>query len=213
MKPYYIYTHSNPNTREIFYVGLGSGKRKIEFKAGRNSHYINYIKKHGNPIVEVLYKNLTKEEACLIETNLIKEYGRKGYEPHGILLNKSLGGEGGNLGIKQSQKTRDKKSKAMKGKSIHSEEQKEKWSIERKGKKNNWDPSHIKSDKGKKKPNGFVGKGLHPVTQYDLQGNFIKHYPSIKSVTEELNISSSSLWAHLKGKTKKSGGYTWKSNK
>ena len=213
MEKYYVYTHSNPTTKQIFYIGLGTGKRKIEFKAGRNNHYINYVKKHGKPIVEVLHSKLTKHQACLIESNLIQKYGRVGYEPHGILVNKSLGGEGGNLGIKQSQETKDKKSKAMLGKSFHTEKQKEKWSRERKGKKTNWDPNHIKSDKGRKKPKGFKGKGLHPISQYDLEGNFIKRYPSIKSVTEELNISSSSLWAHLKGITKKSGGYIWKSNK
>lgn len=213
MKYYYVYAHLNPITQKMFYIGLGTGKRKIEFRAGRNKHYINYVKKHGKPLVKILYSQLTKQQACLIETNLIKKYGRIGYESYGILLNKSLGGEGGNLGIKQSKRTKEKKSKAMLGRSFHTEEQKTKWSKERKGKKTNWNPNHIKADKGRKKPKGFVGKGLHPVDQYDLKGNFIKHYPSIKSVTEELNISSASLWAHLKGKTKKSGGYIWKSNK
>jgi len=213
MDKYYVYSHSNHTTKNIFYIGIGTGKRCNEFKSGRSNHYINYITKHGTPLVEILYSDLTKEKACTLEISLIKHYGRMGYEPYGILLNKSLGGEGGNLGIKQSQETRDKKSKSMLGKCIHSLEQKQKWSQTRKNKKNNWDPNHIKADKGRKKPKDFAGKGLHPISQYDLQGNFIKQFSSMKEVTETLNISSSSLWAHIKGITKKSGGYIWKSNK
>lgn len=213
MEKYYVYSHSNPTTNKMFYIGLGTGKRKIEFRAGRNTHYKNYVAKYGKPKVDTIENNLTKKQACLLEVKLIQQYGRVGYEKYGILLNKSLGGEGGNLGIKQSQQTKVKKSKAMLGKKFHTEEQKQKWSKERKGKKTNWKPNHIKSDKGSKKPKGFTGRGLHPIKQFDLQGNFIKTYPSIKSVTQELGISSSSIWAHLAGKTKKSGGYIWISNK
>jgi len=213
MENYYVYSHSNPITKEIFYIGLGTGKRSKEYKSGRNKHYLNYISKHGKPLVKILHSNITQNKACIIETFLIKKYGRIGYEPQGILVNKSLGGEGGNFGLKQTQNTKDKKSKAMLGKFIHSEEQKKHWSNTRKGRKNNWDPKHIKADKGRKKPKGFVGKGLHSISQYDLDGNFIKQYSSMKAVKDELGINPASLWSHLKGLTKKSGGYIWKSNK
>ena len=65
---------------------------------------------------------------------------------------------------------------------MHSDQQKQKWSLERTGRKNNWNPNHTKADKGKPKPSGFTGKGLTPVLQYDLQGNFIKEWPSHKEV-------------------------------
>jgi hypothetical protein len=210
---YYVYAHLNPNTKEIFYIGLGTGKRKYEFKAGRNKHYLNYIKKYGKPIINIIQENLTKEEACLLEIKLITEYGRKDIDPKGILLNKSLGGEGGNLGITQSLETKKKKSISMKGKKIHSEEQKEKWSNERKGKKNNWNKDHVKKDKGNKKPKGFQGKGYHPIDQYTIDGIFIKSYLNIKTVKEELNINPANIWSNLSGKTKQAGGFIWKSKK
>jgi len=210
---YYIYEHLNPLTKELFYIGLGTGKRNIEFTSGRNKHYLNYVKKHGKPIVNIIKENLTKEEACSLEIELINKYGRKGIEPEGILLNKSKGGEGGNLGVKQSKLTKEKKSKAMKGKKIHSEKQKIKWSKERKGRKNVWDKNKTKSDKGRNKPEGFQGKGYHPLEQYSLDGKYIKTFPNMKQIKEELNIKSSSLWAHLKGLTKHSGGFIWKSIK
>ena len=210
---YYVYAHLNPKTNEIFYIGLGTGKRKNEFKSGRNKHYINYVKKYGFPLVEILKENLTKEEACSLEIELITKYGRRGIEPKGILLNKSKGGEGGNLGTIQSKETRNKKSKAMKGKKMHSAEQKEKWSKNRKGKKNKWDPEHIKKDKGRKKPNGFKGKGFHPVDQYTTDGAFIKSYPNMKSIKDELNINSANIWSNISGITKTAGGFVWKSKK
>jgi len=210
---YYVYAHLNPQSKEIFYIGIGTGKRKNEFKSGRSIHYINYIKKNGFPIIEIIKDGIFKEEACDIEKQLIKKYGRKGIDKDGILVNKSGGGEGGNYGIKQSLKTKLKKSKAMRGKVMHSSEQKEKWKIERTGRKNKWKENHIKSDKGRKKPKDFQGKGYHPIEQYSLNGVFIKYFPSMKLVTEELGIRPSNLWAHLSGKTKTAGGYIWKSKK
>lgn len=210
---YYVYAHLNPQSKEIFYIGIGTGKRKNEFKSGRNRHYMNYIRKNGFPIIDIIKENISKEEACKIEKQLIKKYGRKRIDENGILVNKSKGGEGGNYGIKQSLETRLKKSKVMRGKIMHSSEQKEKWKIERTGRSNKWKENHIKSDKGRKKPKDFQGRGCHPIEQYSQDGVFIKFFPSIKSVTNELGIKSSNLWAHLSGKTKTAGGYTWKSKK
>jgi hypothetical protein len=110
---YYIYEHLNPLTKELFYIGLGTGKRSMEFTSSKN----------------ILDKN------------------------------------------------------------------------------------KIKSDKGKNKPEGFQGKGYHPLEQYSLDGKYIKTFSNMKQIKEELNIKSSSLWAHLKGLTKYSGGFIWKSIK
>ena len=96
---YYVYAHLNPQSKEIFYIGIGTGKRKNEFKSGRNRHYMNYIRKNGFPIIDIIKENISKEEACKIEKQLIKKYGRKGIDENGILVNKSKGGEGGNYGI------------------------------------------------------------------------------------------------------------------
>lgn len=99
-KNYYIYFHKNPITNNIFYVGMGTGDRCKDFKRGRNPYYINYVKKYGNPIIEVPHKNLSKEEACVLEKDYIKKYGRKLYEENGTLLNISEGGESGVKGRK-----------------------------------------------------------------------------------------------------------------
>jgi hypothetical protein len=210
---YYVYSHLNPNTYELFYIGIGTGKRSKEYKAGRSTHYINYIKKHGKPIDTILHNNISLTEACRIEVELINKYGRVGYELNGILINKSKGGEGGNKGVKQSEETRNKKRKAMLGKSIHSSNQKQIWSKTRAGKSTNWDPNHIKADKGRSKPFGFDNKQSHPLEQYDLNGNYIKTWDNMKSIYKVLNIRSANIYSHLTGKTKQAGGYKWKSIK
>ena len=52
-------------------------------------------------------------------------------------------------------------------------------------------------------------KGLYdvPVLQYDLKGNFIKEWPSEKSVLDEMGISVNSC---VRGRQKTAGGYQWR---
>tara|TARA_R110000782_G_scaffold269026_1_gene366394 strand:+ start:315 stop:959 length:645 start_codon:yes stop_codon:yes gene_type:complete len=207
---HYIYQHSNITTGEIFYVGLGTKDRSYNFNTGRSKEWKDYIKIHGKPKVTILYDNLTVEEADKIERELILRLGRKGIDIGGVLLNISSGGQKGALGVKQGPETLLKKSISMTGKKMHSGEQKQKWSLERTGKKTNWDPNHIKADKGRPKPPEFVGKGTSPVLQYDLNGKFIKEWSSQKEVFITLGIKSSAIWSNIKGITKQSGGFIWK---
>jgi len=209
-KQCYIYSHHNPTTKEIFYIGIGINDRAYKFSGGRNKDYLVYIKQHGTPIVEIIKENLSKKQACLLEIELITKYGRKGIEPNGILLNKSIGGQLANLGNKHTQETREKISKSNLGKSKHSEEQKEKWRLERKGRKNNTNPNHVKADKGRKKPKGFGSIRERKVLQFDLEGNLIKEWKSFREIFDQTQIRCSSIWANITGKTKQSRGFIWK---
>lgn len=205
-----IYQHCNPITEEIFYIGLGLKDRPYDFNTGRSKEWKKYVDINGKPNVEILHDNLTIEEADKLERELISKLGRKDIDVGGILLNKSSGGQKGALGIKQSQETCQKKSIAMTGKKMHSEEQKQKWSLERTNKKTNWDPNHTKADKGRPKPSGFIGKKSKPFVQYDLDGNFIKEWNNQKEVFNILEIRPASIWSNLTGITKKAGGFIWK---
>jgi hypothetical protein len=207
---HYIYQHSNPITEEIFYIGLGTKDRAYNFNTGRSKEWLEYVNINGKPQVSILYSNLTLEEADKIERELISKLGRKDIDIDGILLNKSSGGQKGALGIKQNPKTLLKRSIAMTGKKMHSDSQRQKWILERTGKKTNWDPNHIKADKGRLKPEGFMGKGVTPVLQYTLEGVFIKEWPNQKEVFIQLGIRSASIWSNIKGITKQAGGYIWK---
>jgi hypothetical protein len=207
---HYVYSHKNPITKEIFYIGVGYGNRCFKFTSGRNRDYKNYVKKYGRPIVDIIYANLTRKEASEIEKKLILKYGRIGFESYGILTNKSLGGEHSNYGTHHSKETKLKISQNTKGKKRHSKEQKEKWSKERKGKKVNWNPNHVKADKGRSKPENF-GKCRHrKVLQFDINDNFIKEWDSFKDILIKLGIRNAAIWSNIKGYTKQSGGFIWK---
>jgi hypothetical protein len=124
MNNYYVYFHKNPITKEIFYVGLGKDKRAWSSK--RNIFWKNYVKKYGEPIIEIYKNNISIYQAAELEIELIKKYGRRGYDKDGILLNKSTGGEFTAYGSIKSQKSKDLISLKLKDKPKHTLESKQK---------------------------------------------------------------------------------------
>jgi predicted GIY-YIG superfamily endonuclease len=94
-----VYLHRRKLDNKVFYVGIGYEKRAYDF-IGRNKFWHNYVKKYGEPLVEIYKDNLTKEEACKIEVNLIKKYGRRS-RGKGHLVNLSSGGEMGTIGVNE----------------------------------------------------------------------------------------------------------------
>ena len=48
------------------------------------------------------------------------------------------------------------------------------------------------------------------VSQYDLEGNYIKEWESILGASKQLNISSSGITNCIHGRSKSAGGYIWK---
>jgi len=140
-----------------FYVGKGSGKRFYLCMHLSNGHLFlkRKIKKIGadNIKVHFLHENLTETEAFKFETFYIGFYGRRDLG-EGTLCNLTNGGEGisGNI---RSEKTKQKMSKAAKGKNNHmygkhhSEEAKRKISEANKG--NQYAKGFIHSKKFKRK--------------------------------------------------------------
>lgn len=49
-----------------------------------------------------------------------------------------------------------------------------------------------------------------PVEQYDLQGNFIKSFPSVREAARQLNLDSSTISKVCRGKNKTHGGFIFK---
>jgi hypothetical protein len=107
---YYIYQHRSADTNEIFYVGKGKDKRFCD-KNKRGRYWKHYVAKHGF-VPEIIKDGLDEELAFLAEMECIDVYKRRGIK----LINLTDGGEG------------------CSGYSMrHTEEQKAKWSIDRKG--------------------------------------------------------------------------------
>lgn len=56
----------------------------------------------------------------------------------------------------------------------------------------------------------YIEKRSKKTLQYDLKGNFIKEWESVKHITKELKISKSGISSCAKGKFKQFKGYIWK---
>jgi hypothetical protein len=105
-----VYLHSRKDNNNVFYVGIGSLERAYS-KAGRNNWWTKIAKKVGFN-VHVLCKNLTSQEAKLIEIALIRRYKNMGME----LCNMTQGGDG-RLGGTQSEEWKKNHSQLLMGNS------------------------------------------------------------------------------------------------
>ena len=128
---YTVYRHVCPNGK--VYIGITSLPITQRWSHGykHNPHFFNAILKYGwdNIKHEILFTDLTKEEACKKEIELIAEYKSNQRE---FGYNKSSGGEShsgcvasdelrkklseSHRGKKQSEETVKKRAKSMKGK-------------------------------------------------------------------------------------------------
>ena len=194
MNEYYVYVHLNPNTKEVFYVGIGKGNRAWNQWAGRNKFWENYVNKYGFE-VELISENLTRKQAEKIEISLIADLGRRQIDEGGTLVNRSSGGEG-STGYTHTEEFKQKMSEDRKGKCTRKEKQlsketKEKISKSLVGRETTW------------------GK---PVLQFDKKGNFIAEYKSsneAKRITGAKNIFEVAS-GYKNQMYKSSGGYIWK---
>ncbi len=93
---YYVYWHIDPNTDEVVYIGHGCkgrawthGSRKT---ALRSQEHLDWLEEKNNQnflptdFVFILLKNLTKNEACAEEQNLIRTYNPRFNKPLGKSL-------------------------------------------------------------------------------------------------------------------------------
>jgi hypothetical protein len=222
---YCLYFHLNPITKEVFYIGIGSNKYRPTNFTERNPIWKHYVKKYGEPIVEIVHTNLTKEEACRLEIEYIKQYGRKNSDPQGKLVNISEGGESGSKGYKQTQEHVKKRVQILKGKK-HSIETKQKQrkaklgtkqspetrlkrSNSRKGKTY---PKISEALKGKKQPQSFFEKKNKPIIQLNKMGEYINEFPSITAAAQSLGFQKDQggISCVLHGRQKTAYGYKWK---
>lgn len=112
----YVYCLFDPRNQLPFYVGMGRGKRcfshlketKDNTQNIRKYYKIQSIREDGfEPIVEIIKSNLSKQEACDFEKELISRYGRKDIDENGILMNIAPGGEGNSDGMKGKNHTKE----------------------------------------------------------------------------------------------------------
>lgn len=211
----YVYRHIRLDKNIPFYIGIGSdegGKYVRAFKKdkrNRNSIWNNIVSKTYYE-VEILFDNITWDEACNKEIEFISLYKR--IHDGGILANMTKGGDG-SLGVVFSKETCRKLSIALKGKNTWSrgrvgprkgvklsEETKKKLSESHKG---------IVKTVTQKKIDSEIRQRF-PILQFDLQMNFIKRHDSLRLAAKSLGINSSGISEAANGKRKQRSGFIWR---
>jgi hypothetical protein len=107
-----VYQHKRKDNNEIFYIGISDTYDRPYSKFGRSVFWKKTINKSGGFLVEILFDNISWEEACNKEKLLIEELGRRDLGK-GNLVNLTDGGEGG---LNHSAEARKKISETHKGK-------------------------------------------------------------------------------------------------
>lgn len=101
------------NFGKPFYIGIGNKKRPrqhltaVKSKDGHYNAALHRIfQKHIDlglePEIKILATCPTREAACMLEIMLIAQYGRRGTEPNGTLVNITKGGDGGDSELMNS---------------------------------------------------------------------------------------------------------------
>lgn len=226
----YLYRHIRLDKYEPFYIGIGKEKSRCYQKVKRNRFWYNVVAK-SNYKVEILFDNLSWEDACKKEIEFIKLYGRKDLDT-GTLCNLTIGGEGVlgsvrtdeyrerlrqiNTGKKMSEESVQKLKEALKGRR-HSEETRLKMGKTRKGKKLSEDHKAkiSKSNLGRPKSKSHIeqikkSRVCCPVLQYDLDGTFIQEWASKHEIERSLGIARIGINRCLNNTCKQAGGFVWK---
>lgn len=205
-----LYRHIRLDKNEPFYIGIGKTKHRAYITAKRNNIWKNIVSKTDYE-VEILFDDLTWEEACKKEKEFITLYGRKDLGK-GCLANMTDGGEGNQ---NFSQEIRNRISKANKGNQYGKGwkptiEQVEKMKNALKGKPNNsstkFKKGHIawnKNTNGLSKPNKTSFTKENPpkaVKVYDIITG--KIYNTIKEASIQNNINEKSMYSMLRGRYK-----------
>lgn len=205
-----VYRHIRLDKNIPFYIGIGKTEKRAYQKYFRNNIWNQIISKTKYD-VEILFDNLSWEQACEKEKEFIKLYGRIDLKT-GILANQTDGGDGNN---NFSEEARKKISLAHKGNKYglgykHTVEERKKISEALTGKPNKsrtkfkkGNISWLKGTKGIVKPNkGSFTKENPPKSRQIINIENNKLYKTIRDAANEYSINEKTLWAILNGKMK-----------
>ena len=228
---YCVYCHISPSGKR--YIGITCRKPERRWNNGKgykeNDYFTKAIEKYGWESFEhiILREGLSMDEASNMEIALIEKYDTanrdKGY-------NIDLGGHHGKKIMLEETKRkigdahRGKYTEAQWAATIarrgkghpHTEEAKKKISDARRGRPlSEKQKRHLSEiNKGKKmldKTKEILREiAMHPVEQYDKEGNFVAKYPSLKDASQKTGFYYQGISACCRGKHMSCGGFVWK---
>lgn len=203
---YTVYMHTSPSGKR--YIGITRRKPEKRWRNGRgykgNPYFWNAIRRHGwnNIEHEILYVNLTKEEAEQKEIELIAYY-KSDIREYGYNID-----HGGRCVGTMSEETKEKLRKSrvwLVGENHpnygkhHSEETKRKLREANTGKKLTEEQKQKISEAGKK-----------PILQYTKSFEFVKRWDSALNASTEVGVSASMIAACCRGNVDSAGGFVWR---
>jgi group I intron endonuclease len=205
MESYSVYKHTCPNSK--VYIGITRCRVADRWKNGLGYEYQVFgraVRKYGweNITHEVLYENLTEDEAKRLEQELIKEFDSKNPE-HGY--NRTDGGDGVK-GYEYTEEVLDKMRQHANRMWANPETKEKLLKHLQEVSKNN-----VGRKRSEKSIRATVERLSIKVDQYDRDGNFIQTFDSLmdaaRSVGKETNAAIVSC---CKSKRKSYCGFIWK---
>jgi hypothetical protein len=235
----YVYTYTRLDKNEIFYVGIGSDSkyRRAKNKFIRSDYFKKIINKSQYRL-DIVFDGLTWEEACLKEIELIALHGRKDLKT-GTLVNFTNGGEGrlgsqnritptyqidleGNILkewinietiCKELNIHRQALYAALNGKVFTCK--KFIWCYKEKYNSAYIEDIVCKISKNKQRLKNGIAKESGKIYQYDLSGNFIQEFNSVKEASLKTCTRYSCISACINNlnKRKIANNFIWKKQK
>jgi hypothetical protein len=189
----YLITNIDNNPNKVYIGKSQDSKRRKSSHKRRFGFQITF------DIIDSI-NSLERKYWKPLECKWINYYKDLGYE----VINKNEGGNGVDYHTEQT------KIKLSKPKS-------EEWKQKMRGVRGPQPNMKVSKNNGKKVSEALKGKPkpsrYKPVIQYDMCGNLIKKWNSIKEVGEILNLDRGAISATCSGRQKTAYGYKWKYNK
>lgn len=241
MNAYCVYKHTSPSGK--VYIGITKKKPNCRWSNGlgykTSPHFWNAIQKYGweNFSHEVLYTDLSVEDACAMEQKLIADYKATDRE---FGYNEKAGGQKGsalsdavrgkissaqkqfyaehpeareriserNIGRKWTDEQREKYIRAKKGKHLDISDEWRKKMIAGLRKRYSEDFSLRESATNRLRENGK--KHSIPVVQMDLSGVEIATFDSAMDAQRKTGAKNGNIIMCCRGKRKTAKGYKWR---
>ena len=195
---YCVYKHTTPSGK--VYIGI-TGQNPLDRWLGGlgykdNQYFMRAIMKYGwnNIRHEILYADLSKEEACAKEMELIKECKSNDRD---FGYNHSCGGEYPALGSRHTEAFKNKMRELMRGRVVTEETRKR----------------MSQSAKGRNNREGLFGKDCghaKRILQINEHGDIVAVFYGVGEIARALNIASPSKIGEVcRGIRKKAYGYRW----
>jgi group I intron endonuclease len=230
-KQYCVYCHISPSGKR--YIGVTCRKPEKRWNYGRgyteNTYFTRAIEKYGWNSFEhiILYEGLTRQEASRREKELIAKYDTtnrsNGYnlESGGLYGDKSLSDETKRkIGDAHRGKYTEAQREATKHRRNpnyhHSDEIKKRIGDSHRGKHLSEEQKRHLSEinKGKKMSPEHIEKlrqlRIRRVAQYDLDGNKLGEYESLKEAADANDTWYQSIRACCIGKVRSAAGFVWR---